>query len=128
MSGLLGALLVGIGGGVGAAARFWLADTVRARRPDGFPWGTWIVNALGSLLIGLVAGWFVLSGEVSPWQLLLAVGVCGGFTTFSTSIVETATMLRGGRPARAVVHALSTLGVSVLAVAGGLGLMAAVLG
>ncbi|MDO8149863.1 fluoride efflux transporter CrcB [Isoptericola sp. b408] len=128
MSGLLGALLVGIGGGVGAAARFWLADTVKARRPDGFPWGTWIVNVLGSLLIGLVTGWFVFSGDASPGELLLAVGVCGGFTTFSTSIVETATMLRGGRPARAVVHALSTLGVSVLAVAGGLGLMAAVLG
>ncbi|MEG3615474.1 fluoride efflux transporter CrcB [Isoptericola haloaureus] len=128
MSGLLGALLVGLGGGLGAAARFWLADTIKARRPDGFPWGTWLVNALGSFLIGLVAGWMALGAADPSWELFLVVGVCGGLTTFSTSILETAAMLRTGRPARAVLHALSTLAVSVLAVVGGLGVVAVLLG
>lgn len=125
--GLWGALLVGVGGGIGAGARFWLADTIKARRPDGFPWGTWIVNALGALLIGLVTGWLAFSEAGSHWQLLLAIGVCGGFTTFSTAIVETATMMRGGRHAAAVLHALSTLAVSVLAVVAGLALVGVVL-
>ncbi|AEG45586.1 fluoride efflux transporter CrcB [Isoptericola variabilis] len=122
MSGLVDVLLVALGGGVGAAARFWVADTVRARRPSGFPWGTWTVNVVGSFVVGLLAGW-VLAGW-SPagehWRLLLAVGLCGGFTTFSTASVETATLLQAGRVRLAVLHALSTLVVSVAAVAAGL--------
>jgi fluoride exporter len=126
---LLGALLVGLGGGLGAAARFWLADSIRARRPTGFPWGTWVVNAVGSLVIGLVTGWLVLAGPGGePWRLLLAVGVCGGFTTFSTASVETVTLFRGGRHVTAVLHATSTLLVSVVAVVVGIAVAAALLG
>ncbi|GAA4716732.1 fluoride efflux transporter CrcB [Isoptericola chiayiensis] len=128
MTGLLAAVLVGVGGGLGAAVRFWAADTIKARRPDGFPWGTWIVNALGALLIGLVTGWLAFSDAGEHWHLLLAIGVCGGFTTFSTAIVETVTMMRGGRHAAAVGHALSTLAVSWAAVVAGFALMAALLG
>lgn len=120
MSGLVGALLVALGGAAGAAARFWVADTVRARRPSGFPWGTWIVNVAGSLAVGLVVGWVIFAGAGEPWRLLLAVGLCGGFTTFSTASVETASLLDAGRVRLAVVHALSTLLVSVAAVACGL--------
>lgn len=126
---LVGVLLVGAGGGLGAAARFWLADSVRARRPSGFPWGTWIVNVLGSLLIGGLTGWLVLAGPGGePWRLLLATGLCGGFTTFSTATVETVTMFRGGRHVAAVLQALSTLTVTVLAVVGGIALAGALLG
>ena len=126
---VLGILLVGLGGGLGAAARFWLADSIKARRPTGFPWGTWIVNVLGSLAIGVVTGWLVLAGPgTEPWRLLLATGLCGGFTTFSTASVETVTMFRGGRHVAAVLHALSTLAVTVLAVAGGVAVVAAAVG
>ncbi|MCK0117307.1 fluoride efflux transporter CrcB [Isoptericola sp. S6320L] len=129
VSPLLGMLLVGLGGGIGAAARFWLADSIKARRPTGFPWGTWIVNVLGSLLIGAVTGWLVLAGPGGePWRLLLATGLCGGFTTFSTATVETVTMFRGGRHVAAVLHALSTLAVTVLAVVGGIALVGAAVG
>ncbi|WP_418275607.1 fluoride efflux transporter CrcB [Isoptericola jiangsuensis] len=128
MSGLLGAVLVGVGGGLGAAARFWVADSIKALRPDGFPWGTWVVNAVGSLLIGLATGWIVLAGAAHEWQLLLVVGFCGGLTTFSTAVVETVTILRDGRHRYAVVHALSTLLVSVAAVVVGLWLADALLG
>ncbi|WP_277213567.1 fluoride efflux transporter CrcB [Isoptericola croceus] len=128
MSGLLGALLVGLGGGLGAAARFWVADTIKARRPEGFPWGTWLVNAVGSLLIGVVAGWLVAAGRSGGWELVLVFGFCGGFTTFSTAILETVTMLRGGRVVAAVLHVLSTLLVSVLAVVVGIALVGSLLG
>lgn len=119
MSGLLGALLVGVGGGVGAAARFWVADAIMARRASGFPWGTWVVNVAGSLAVGLVAGWLVFGGAGEHWRLLLATGLCGGFTTFSTASVETAALLQGGRVPQAVLYALSTLAVTVFAVAVG---------
>lgn len=119
MSGLLGVMLVGVGGGVGAAARFWVADTIKARRPSGFPWGTWIVNVAGSLVIGAVTGWLLFAGPGEHWRLLLATGLCGGFTTFSTASVETATLLRAGRARLAVLQAVSTLLVTVTAVVAG---------
>ncbi len=120
MSGLLSVVLVGVGGGVGAAARFWVADTIKARRPSGFPWGTWIVNVAGSLAIGLVTGWLLLGGSGEHWRLLLATGLCGGFTTFSTASVETATLLQAGRVRLAVAQAVSTLLVTVAAVVAGI--------
>jgi CrcB protein len=120
VSGLLAFALVGAGGGLGAAARFWVADSVKARRPAGFPWGTWVVNTAGSFVIGFVSGWIALTGAAEAWHLFLVVGFCGGLTTFSTSIVETVTILRDGRPTSAVRHALGTLGASVVAVTAGL--------
>lgn len=106
--------------------RFWVADTVKARRPSGFPWGTWVVNTVGSFVIGVTAGWIALAGAAEVWHLLLVVGFCGGLTTFSTSVVETVTILHGGRRRVAVRHALSTLGASVVAVTAGLLLAGAV--
>jgi CrcB protein len=122
MTGLFGALLVGVGGGLGAAARFWIADTIKARRPDGFPWGTWVVNVGGSLLIGLAAGWIAASGASEAWHLFLMIGFCGGLTTFSTATVETVAFLREGRAGTAALQALSTFAVSLGAVVAGLAL------
>ncbi len=119
MNGLVGVLLVGVGGGVGAAARFWVADTVMARRASGLPWGTWTVNVAGSFVVGLATGWLLFGGAFEHWRLLLATGLCGGFTTFSTASVETAALLRSGRVRRAVLYALSTLAVTVFAVGAG---------
>ena len=128
MSGLLGALLVAVGGGAGAATRFVVADTIRSRRPTGFPWGTWWVNELGSLLVGFVTGALLSAGrgaDAEPWRLLLATGFCGGFTTFSTVTVESVTLARGGRTGAALANALGTLVVTVLAVAAGIAVASA---
>lgn len=124
MNGLLGALLVGVGGGIGAAARFWLAGTITARRAPGLPWGTWTVNVAGSFVVGLVTGCLWFSGAGEHWRLLLATGLCGGFTTFSTASVETAALLRSGRVRPAVLYALSTLAVTVAAVVAGIAVVA----
>jgi CrcB protein len=130
VSGVVDVLLVALGGGVGAAARFVVADTIRARRPSGFPWGTWWVNVLGSLVVGIVAGILLFSGgpDAEHWRLLLATGLCGGFTTFSTASVEAVAMLRGGRLGAALTYALGTLAVTVTAVAAGVWLAEQVVG
>ncbi len=76
-------LLVMLGGGIGAGGRYLLGGWLHLQLGNGFPWGTFAVNALGSLLIGLVFG-------LAPGTtLFLDVGVLGGFTTFSTFSYET---------------------------------------
>ena len=77
-------LAVAIGGGIGAGLR-WLADGL-VPRPSGFPLGITLVNLLGSLLLGYVVGLEVAEGVA--WLTPLTIGVLGGFTTFSTWMVD----------------------------------------
>ena len=91
-------LLVGIGGGAGSIARYLLSTwTMHAAAPAKFPLGTFVVNLLGCLLAGVLAGLAerhaVFDAQV---RLLLMVGVLGGFTTFSAFGLETAQLLRRG--------------------------------
>jgi CrcB protein len=118
-------LLVAVGGGIGAAARFWLAGVISSRGPSGLPYGTIAVNLLGSLLIGVVTGLVLTVGaEVfEPWRMFLATGICGGFTTFSTATVETVMLARSGQHARAAVNAVGTMVLTVAAVAAGIGVV-----
>ena len=129
MSGALAVLLVAVGGGLGAAARFWVASAVPAGRPGSapaLPWGTVAVNVAGSFLIGVVTG-LVLTvgadGGFEGWRLLLATGVCGGFTTFSTATVESVELARRGHLGRALANTVGTLLVTVIAAASGIGLI-----
>ena len=90
-------LLVMLGGAVGAGARH-LAGVAGLRwLGPGFPWPTLFVNLLGSLLMGLLAGWLVQKGGSEQARLFLAVGVLGGFTTFSAFAYETTILLRNSR-------------------------------
>ena len=76
-------ILVMLGGALGAGARH-LAGAAQLRwLGPGFPWATLFVNLAGSLLMGLLAGWLVLRGGSEQTRLFLAVGILGGFTTFS---------------------------------------------
>lgn len=87
-------LAVFLGSGLGGVCRYVVGRGVQSYFPAGtvFPWGTFVVNILGCLLIGLLYGLFnrcVPSGFISQqMRLLLTVGFCGGFTTFSTFINE----------------------------------------
>lgn len=107
-------LLVGVGllGGVGSALRFLLdgAVTQKVRRP--FPYGTLAVNLSGSLVLGVLAG-LALGHDAAR---LLAVGLIGGYTTFSTWMLETHRLADGGRHAGAVVHVVASLVLGVAAV------------
>jgi CrcB protein len=89
-------LAVGTGSFLGGAGRY-LISLVMKGVSKGFPWATLAVNLVGCFLIGLLWGVFSKNGsEGCNWALFLSVGLCGGFTTFSTFSKEALMMLQGG--------------------------------
>lgn len=97
-------LLVMLGGGIGAGVRYKLGAWVQGLGGPSFPWGTFLINITGSFLIGLVLR-LSLEGALSPeWRLFLAVGVLGGYTTFSTFSWETLTLVQQGEWFKAFLY------------------------
>ena len=86
-------IIVMLGGAIGAGARHLVGSFTLARYGPGFPWGTLSVNLVGGLLMGLLAGWLARGGGSEASRLFLAVGVLGGFTTFSAFSLETFLMI-----------------------------------
>ncbi len=108
---MLQALLVGLGGFVGAVLRYSLSGFVQRVSGGGFPLGTLVVNGLGSLLIGVCLGLaLVRQGIGEEWRLVVVVGLLGSLTTFSTFRGETLELLRAGDWGRA----LGNVGANVL--------------
>lgn len=108
-------LLVMAGGAIGAGFRWHLSRIALQLLGPAFPWGTWIVNLLGSLLLGLLAGVVVRHGPSGePLLLFLGVGVLGGFTTFSGFSLEMVQMLERGNALLAVAYAVSSVAGSVM--------------
>jgi CrcB protein len=118
------AVLLALGGGAGANARFYLARWVaewQLRQLGGvaFPWGTFLINVSGSAVLGLLAG--LCLGHADParraWYVLLGTGFCGGFTTFSTFSVEALEMIREERIGAALAYTLGSVAAGVAAAA-----------
>jgi fluoride exporter len=97
---VLALILVFVGGAVGSICRFWLSGFVAERFGETFPYGTLIVNLVGSWIIGLAAGWIAHFNEPF-WALagkqVLMVGFCGGLTTFSSFSLQTWNLMLSGR-------------------------------
>lgn len=90
-------LLVGTGGFLGSVSRFLASRFMQENFPTAFPFGTFFVNISGCFLIGLIYGFSERSALLTPgWKMFLAVGFCGGFTTFSTFANENLALLRDG--------------------------------
>lgn len=107
---------VAIGGAFGALARYGLSGWVQARAGGEFPWGTFVVNALGSLVLGFVlrvAESIVIAPEM---RAFVAIGILGAFTTFSTFSYETVALLQDGEWARAGAYALGSLLLGLAAI------------
>ncbi len=116
------ALLVAGAGGVGAVLRALVIHHLALRRDDPLPVGTLVVNASGSLVLGLLTG-LSLYHHLGPHLLaVLGVGVCGGYTTWSTASWETIHLLHTGHRSEALVYTLGGLVICVAAAAAGLGL------
>ncbi len=107
-------LLIMVGGGAGAALRFVVDGLILSRTRSGFPWGTMVINVTGSLVAGFLAGLAGASLIGAEAWLILSVGLMGGFTTFSTAMVDTVRMIEAGTWRR---FALNALGMLLLAVA-----------
>jgi CrcB protein len=109
---LVAVVLVAVGGAAGSLARWALAETTPA------PWGTVTVNVSGCLLIGVLAGWlFVRHPRL---RLLLGIGLLGGFTTFSTHLLDAHDLLAEGDVVSAVAYVGGTLVACVAAAWAGL--------
>lgn len=118
-------VLIGLGAAVGANARFFMSEWALARWGSGFPYGTMLINVLGSLLIGVVLALAQVSPLITqPVRLLLVTGLLGGFTTFSTFSFEAYTLLSKGRVLAALGYAGSSVVLGLLGVALGVALVA----
>jgi len=107
-------LIVAAGGAVGAVARYGLS---RLMPPGAWPWATLTANVAGGLLMGLLVGWLALrSGlHTEGVRLFAAVGVLGGFTTFSAFSLETALMIERRQFALAVGYSAASVVLSIAA-------------
>lgn len=113
---MLNCLLVGAGGFAGAVLRY-LLSLVPVPEPAGFPLVTLFINVTGALVIGVLTGLAGKAEGISPQLLLLLkVGVCGGFTTFSTFALETTNLFGGGKAGAGVLYILLSVGLCLLAV------------
>ncbi len=110
---LLNSLSVAVGGALGSLARFWLAELFAGLGIVSLPWATLVANVSGSLLIGLIAAVTGPDGRllVAPeWRLFWMIGICGGYTTFSSFSLQTLTLAQGGEWPRALLY----IGLSVI--------------
>lgn len=115
-------LAVGMGGFVGAVARYLVTGWVHRFAGVTFPWGTLTVNVTGCLALGALMGLVEARVAVSPeWRLFLGLGVLGSFTTFSSVGYETIELLRGGDLSLAAANAFGSLLLGLLAVVAGAG-------
>ena len=108
--------LIGFGGACGAMVRFLAVSSTTALWGSGFPYGTLLVNTVGSFLAGIA---FVLVLERGSFnahhQALIIVGFFGAFTTFSTFSLETLTLLSDGALLQAIYNILANVSLSILA-------------
>tara|TARA_B100001250_G_scaffold48462_1_gene37907 strand:+ start:678 stop:1049 length:372 start_codon:yes stop_codon:yes gene_type:complete len=109
-------LLVFIGGGFGSGLRYLIGKYLNSSLGS-FPIGTFTVNIIGSLLIGLILGYAAKENSLSQNQvLLLATGFCGGFTTFSAFAQENFQMLKTGDIMQFSIYTISSIVVGLIAV------------
>lgn len=110
-------LIVGAGGFIGSVMRYLLQFFMEKELSSTFPWGTFIANIAGSFIIGIV---FALAqkGNIlsAEWRMFLAVGICGGFTTFSSFAYNNLTMLKEQAYGQFILNVGGSLFFGLLAV------------
>jgi CrcB protein len=112
-------LWVAIGGAIGSVARFWAGGVAVAALGEAFPWGTLFVNVLGSLIIGATAALTGPEGRLAvpgDARVFVMVGLCGGFTTFSSFSLQTLGLMQDGAWLRAGANVVASVLLCLIAV------------
>lgn len=113
---MLNCFLVGLGGFIGAVLRY-LISLIPIKNPESFPVNTFAINIVGAFAIGCIAFAVSKDKNIDPKLLLfLKVGICGGFTTFSTFSLETAELIKSGSVITALIYVFASVILGVLAV------------
>lgn len=115
-------LAIALGGAIGSMGRYWITVSMVRYPPHWLPLGTVSVNVLGSFIIGLVWAYLQQRNESEIIRLFVAVGLLGGFTTFSTFSLETVYFLSESEWGKAVANILMNLLGCLLATVAGIGL------
>lgn len=109
--------IAGLGGFIGTVLRFWVSRFIQVSFDTVFPWGTFLVNILGSLLIGIFFGLSERGNIMSPeWRVFLTVGLCGGFTTFSSFSYDALLLIQSKEILRVVLYASLSFFLGLVAV------------
>ncbi len=110
---------VGLGGAIGSAARFWISGIIALRYGQTFPFGTLAVNVTGSFVIGLFAALTDPEGRflASPsFREFFMIGICGGYTTFSSFSLQSLALVQEGEWLRAGANAVASFALCLVAV------------
>ena len=114
-------MLIGIGGGVGSICRFLMQQVISKNTDLKFPLGTFIVNSIGCLLIGLFYGYFERSNFTNQeWRIFLTTGFCGGFTTFSAFSYENLQLLKQEDFMNFFLYTIGSIVIGILFVLAGI--------
>jgi CrcB protein len=116
------ALAVSAAAALGAVGRYLVDVVIQRSHRSGLPWGTFVINVTGSLVLGLVTGLAAHHGLGGHLSAVLGVGLCGGYTTWSTFTWETFALAEQSRFAAAAVNLVGSLAIGLAAAAAGLGL------
>ncbi len=120
----MGFLIVFLGGGIGAASRHGINLLAARMLGMGFPYGTILINVVGSLAMGLIAEFFALKGGLPQhWRLFLTTGILGGFTTFSAFSLEAALLYERGELIGAAAYVVASVVLAIGALFAGLAIV-----
>jgi fluoride exporter len=116
-------IVIGVGGALGAMARYLLGGAVHRLMPGFFPYGTFVVNVLGCIVFGVIVGIAESRFAIGPiGRAFLLIGVLGGFTTFSSFTYETFELVRGGQVWPALANVVGQVVIGFLGLWAGFGL------
>jgi CrcB protein len=117
-------VIVFLGGGLGAALRHGINLFSARMFGTGFPYSTFFINVTGSIVMGLVAGYFEFKGDApQSWRLFLTTGILGGYTTFSAFSLDAALLYERGELGLAALYVIGSVALSIAGLFAGLALV-----